>query len=150
MAFLHDDHKALGANKQDLSLVLLRAAFVVFVNSKLVYWMHHGNDLNMAAAVLTKKAPPPTAAERRQAIQVPRIFHRSKEAEELDSFLAKAGPSNNHMYSQDYSNPAASDEVIKGRQWDEKSVEQQEYFIDYEQKQKEGVDLICCGQCCDG
>ena len=54
MAKLPDEHKGVGANKHDLSLVLLRAVFVVFVSSKLLPWMHYGDDLNMSSSLLTQ------------------------------------------------------------------------------------------------
>ena len=60
MAVLPEEHKGDDVNKLDLSLVLLRLAYVVYVNSKLLPWMHRGHDLNMCTSLATEPSLPPT------------------------------------------------------------------------------------------
>ena len=141
MAILPDEHKGRGANKQDLSLVLLRAAFVVFVNSKLLPWMHYGDDLNMSPALLTKPAPPPTASEACSVVES--VLHRSRDGTRLDAFLAEAGAANPDITSTDYNDEPPADAIVNGQKWQDLSKEQQEAHL----SQREGVDKICAGLC---
>ena len=141
MAVLADKHKGDGVNKQDLSLVLLRAAFMVFVNSKLLPWMHHGHDLNMSCALLTKPSPPPTATEACSVIR--RVYHRSSNSTSLDAFLAEAGPANPHIGTADENDEPADDAIVDGRKWQDLSYEEQDLHL----SQSEGADKLCAGLC---
>ena len=141
MAILPDEHKSEGANKKDLSLVLLRTAFVVFVNSKLLPWMHYGHDLNMSPALLTKSAPPPTVSEACSVVR--RVFLRSRDGTSLDAFLAEAGAANPEIGSDEMQDEPAPDAIVDGHRWRDLSVEQQEAHFN----QREGVDKLCAGLC---
>ena len=141
MAILPDYHKGDGVDKQDLSLVLLRAAFVVYVNSKLLPWMHYGDDLNMSPALLTQPAPPPTPSEACSVLL--RVYHRSHESASLDAFLAEAGPANPEIGSDYEHNEPAADAIVDGQKWQDLSTEEQDTHL----SQFEGADKICAGLC---
>ena len=141
MAVISDYHKGEGSNKQDLNLVLLRVAFVVYVNSKLLPWMHYGHDLNMSPVLLTRPAPPPTASEACGVIR--RVYHRSSESTSLDAFLAEAGPANPKIGSADANDEPAADAIVNGQKWQDLSAEEQNSHLD----QFEGADKICSMLC---
>lgn len=92
MAVFPEEQKGDGSNKLDLSLVLLRVAYVVYVNSKLLPWMHRGQDLNMCPSLLTKSSLPPTASEACGVVRG--VYHRSTDSTRLDAVLAEAGAAN--------------------------------------------------------
>lgn len=96
MAALPDEHKGVGV---DLSLVLLRAAFVDYVSSILLPWMHYGDDHDMTSTLLTQSAPPPTASE--ACSMVRRMFHRSRGGTSLADFLTEASAANPHISSDE-------------------------------------------------
>ena len=141
LAVLPDDHKDDGSNKKDLSLVLLRAAFVVYMSSKLLPWMHYGDDLNMSAAVLTKSLPPPTASEACSVVR--RVFLRSRDSASLDAFLAEAAAANPDIRSDEMHDEPFPDDIVDGQKWRDLSLEEQNAHFD----QFEGVDKLCAALC---
>ena len=144
MATIPDQHRDEGANKQDLALVVLRAAFVVFVNTKLLPWMHYGDDLNMSCALLTQSTLPPTPHEACHILQ--RVYLRSRDGSSLDAFLAEAGRANPKHCSDQLNDEPAADATVDGQKWKDMSPEQQDQYM-LELEENEGVDKICAGLC---
>ena len=120
MGCLDDYHKDT-ENKTDLSLVVQRVAFWVFLCSKLIPWCHYGTDLNMGVPLLTKASPPPTPKECCRFFKG--VLHRSRDADRLDTFLAGAGKANPHWTSDLCNNAPHADEIIDGKALEELAAE---------------------------
>lgn len=141
LAVLPEEHKGEGVNKQDLSLVLLRVAYMVYVNSKLLPWMHRGHDLNMSVSVLTKPSLPPTASEACGVVRG--VYHRSTDSSSLDALLAEAGAANPRITFFEGPDEPEADALVDGQIWQDMCVEQQQAYLD----QDGTIKHLCAGSC---
>ena len=145
MASIDDTHKAVGDEKHDLQLVVLRAAFVMFIMTKLVPWMHYGHDLNSSNTLMTQPTPPPTPQE--SCACVKKVFIRSRDGPELEAFLKRAAELNPTIRSNSANHGPAPNDVIYGQEWHSLSVVQQKQYLFDAEDEWEGLDQVCCGFC---
>ena len=85
---LDDTHKEDSPNKKiELSNVVLRAATVVFFMSKMLPWMHEGEDINMATRIATRPQMPMTAGQAAGVFKG--VLHKSEKSRKIRSFLGR-------------------------------------------------------------